>query len=457
MSTWLGAAAFSCIVAPGVAFALIALMAWARGHKGLPERAIVTTVALATGLSALAALAAIVVMARAGISARQVDLGDWFHVSHYGFSLRLAVDWLSLPLAALGAVLSGVVAAFSSRYLHRERGFGRFYMLLSLLSAGVELVVLAGTLDLVFFGWELVGLSSALLIAFFDDRAAPVRHGLRAYVTYRVCDVGLLAAAVWLHHTAGSAAFVSSSERASDLLGAGVPVPASTLDATIVGLLLCWAAMGKSAQVPLGDWLPRAMEGPTPSSAIFYGALSIHLGPFLLLRAMPVLQQAPVAAAAIVTVGALSALHGTFVGRVQTDIKSALAYASMTQVGLIFVEIGLGLSTLAVVHMLGHACVRTLQLLRAPSLLHDHHHLEQAMGRHLPRTGGHLERLVPARLQPLLYRLALERGYYDTLLRDHLVGSMVRFLRAVDRREKHWADALERGTIATVERSEAMR
>src|SRR5690606_8655462 len=111
-----------------------------------------------------------------------------------------------LPLAILCALLVGLTGVFSRRYLHREPGYRRFYLLLALFGAGVQLVALAGTLDLLFFGWEIVGLSSALLIGFFNERAQPARHGLRAFATYRVCDAGLLAAAVWMHHSTGSSA-----------------------------------------------------------------------------------------------------------------------------------------------------------------------------------------------------------------------------------------------------------
>jgi NADH:ubiquinone oxidoreductase subunit 5 (subunit L)/multisubunit Na+/H+ antiporter MnhA subunit len=184
------------------------------------------------------------------------------------------------------------------------------------------------------------------------------------------------------------------------------------------------------------------MEGPTPSSAVFYGALSIHLGPYLLLRAESILQASGLAAGAVIAVGAVTALHATFVGRTQTDIKSALAYASMTQVGLIYIEIGLGFRYLAVAHIAGHAAIRTLQILRSPSLLHDHHHLEQAMGRQLPRTGGHLERLVPDAFQPWLYRVALERGGFDALLKDRIVAPVLRSLSRIDRWDQAWVDYL---------------
>ena len=434
---WLTWVTVLCVAAPAAAFAWVALLSIFRRTPS--ERAIVRGVSLAFTVATASILVAAGWMVRTGATEVRVEVGEWFDVAHHGFAIQLVLDRLSVPFALLGAVLVGLIAAFSARYLHRERGFARFYLLLGLFGAGFELVVLAGSLDLVFFGWELVGITSALLIAFFDERVTPVRHGLRAFVTYRVCDVGLLTAAVWLHHSVGSA------EVAPDALApwAGLVVPTDAVDATVVGVLLLWASMGKSAQVPLGGWLPRAMEGPTPSSAVFYGALSIHLGPYLLLRAAPILERSPVAAGLVVGVGALTAAHATFVGRVQTDIKSALAYASMTQVGLIFIEIGLGFGWLAVAHIVGHACIRTLQLLRAPSILHDHHHLEQAVGSHLPRTGGHLERLVPTSLQPWLYRHALERGYFDSLLIDHVVGRLVRLLRGVDRVEERWIATLD--------------
>lgn len=438
MTAFIPVAITACVAAPALAFTLLALAQWLRFP--LREREAARTVAIAFTTATAGVSFAAAWMLGTGVEEVRVALGAWFEIAHHGFPLELVLDRLSLPFAALGAALVGLIGAFSQRYLHRERGFLRFYVLLSLFGAGVELVVLAGSLDLVLFGWELVGLSSALLIAFFDERVAPVQHGLRAFITYRVCDLGLLTALVWLHHRVGTAAMTSARGGP----WARLVVPEEAFDATLVGVLLCWAALGKSAQVPFGGWLPRAMEGPTPSSAVFYGALSIHLGPYLLLRAAPVLERSPIAAGLAVTVGALTVLHATLVGRVQTDVKAALAYAAMTQVGLIFVEIGLGLRFLVVAHVVGHACVRTLQLLRAPSVLHDHHDLERAMGGHLPRPGGHLERLVPASLQPWLYRLALERGYLDSLLADHLVAPCVRALRGVDHLEERWIARIER-------------
>jgi NADH:ubiquinone oxidoreductase subunit 5 (subunit L)/multisubunit Na+/H+ antiporter MnhA subunit len=189
----------------------------------------------------------------------------------------------------------------------------------------------------------------------------------------------LLVGVFAMHDWAGTASFAG-----------GLPHLTGAQPLTVC-LLLFLAAAGKAAQVPFSGWLPRAMEGPTPSSAIFYGAISIHAGAYLLLRIQPLLAQSPWASALVVIIGIVTALQGTIVGRAAADAKTSLAYASLTQVGVIFVEIGLGWKWIAVVHILGHATVRTLQFLRAPSMLHDDHLMRSAIGDELSPTGKHLE------------------------------------------------------------------
>ncbi len=253
---------------------------------------------------------------------------------------------------------------------------------------GMVVASLAGTIETLFTGWELVGLSSALLVAYFQERPAPARNGLWVWVVYRFSDAALLLAAVAMHHLSGEGDF-------DQILGTDPwPMGHATItsqQAFIVGLLMLVAAAGKSALVPFSGWLPRAMEGPTPSSAVFYGALSVHLGAFLLLRISPILDAVTAALPGIVlALGLVTAGFAYLAGSVQTDIKSALAYASLTQVAIIVVEIGLGFRYVALIHLLGHACLRTLQFLRAPTLLHDYHTLENAIGDHLPEAAAAL-------------------------------------------------------------------
>lgn len=344
------------------------------------------------------------------------------------FEFRLILDWLSIPFLILILLLCGVTGIFAHRYLHKEAGYNRFFVLFSLFIVGMEFAALAGSMETLVAAWELLGLSSALLIAFFHERPEPVRNALRVWSIYRVGDLGVIFAACLGHHWTGTGDFevVFASGHAS------------------LALLILLAAMAKSALVPFSGWLPRAMEGPTPSSAIFYGALSVHLGAFLLLRAAPLLEANPSVAALVVALGIATSFYGTFVGRAQTDIKCALAFASLTQVGVIVAEIGLGLRWIPLVHLLGHASLRTLQFLRTPSLLHDLHRIENAVGSHLPRTGLHYEKFIPLRLRFRLYRAALERGYLEAVLRDWIARPFLSMGRFLDRLELRVVEAFER-------------
>jgi len=363
----------------------------------------------------------------------EVDLGTWFEVGAYRMAPRLVLDALSLPFALFATVLCALVGGFAHRYLHREPGYHRFFLHLMLFATGMQLVILAGGLEVAFVGWELIGLSSALLVSFFHERPLPVANGLRVFAIYRIGDIALLSAGVLVHHWLGSGGFDA-------FVGAGWPSGTTPLgggEATAVALLLLLAAMVKCAQVPFAGWLPRAMEGPTPSSAIFYGALSVHAGAYLLLRCGPLYDAAPVAAAATVAVGVVTAVFATVVARAQTDIKSALAFASLTQVGVILAEIGLGLRYLALVHIIGHACLRGLQFLRAPSILHDVHEARNAIGGHLPHDQGGPQ-WVGDEGRRRLYRAALERGYLDAWLDHVVVAPVVGLFRRLDRLERRW-------------------
>ena len=184
------------------------------------------------------------------------------------------------------------------------------------------------------------------------------------------------------------------------------------------------------------------MEGPTPSSAVFYGALSVHLGAFLLLRVSPVLEKSPVLCGMVVALGLVTMVFAAMAARVQADVKSALAYASLVQVSIIVVEIGLGLRYIPLIHMIGHMCVRTLQLVRAPSLLKDYSILENALGDRLPDSRSHYERWLSPALRANFYRFAWERGYLDSILDDFVVRPFVNIFKWSDRMERRWTTFL---------------
>lgn len=424
------------ILLPGLTTAVLGV-GWLCGLT-LSERMIARLTGSCYGLATSLVVILSVWMVSHDLRFVRLPIGNWFEVHTYRFPLLLQVDRLSLPLVALSVILVGVIGAFSQRYMHRETGYLRFFFLLNLFGFGVLLLFLAGSFDLMIAGWELVGLTSVLLIGFFQQRNDPVRSALRVFLIYRVCDIGLLTGVAMLHHYVGAATVDSVfthpwPDGASLLTGTG---------ATVVGLLLLLAAMGKSAQVPFSGWLPQAMEGPTPSSAIFYGALSVHAGAYLLLRAQPLIESSLTVSAAVVVVGILTAIHGTMVGRATVDAKTSIAYASMTQLGLIFAEIGCGLEWIALLHLSGHIVVRTLQFLRAPSMLHDHHRRFSAAGGEQTATGAHFELLLPAKLRIWLYRLALERGHHDTLLQRAVVSPLMLISRWLQKIEERLAVAL---------------
>jgi NADH:ubiquinone oxidoreductase subunit 5 (subunit L)/multisubunit Na+/H+ antiporter MnhA subunit len=400
------------VLSPGLVFGVFGLL-WLMGW--VPRERVLSRITGVTFSASVFYLAAIFwKLVSTGAPSVQVAFGNWFTVHDYRFPLVLMADRLSLPFLGMTVVLSGLIGQFSATYLHRERGFLRFFLLLHLFAFGSLLAFGAASFDLLAGGWEMVGITSVLLIAFFQQRPAPVENGLRVFAVYRACDIGLLVAVFAMHHWAGTASFA-----------VGLPGLTGT-QPVIVSLLLLLAAAGKAAQVPFSGWLPRAMEGPTPSSAIFYGAISIHAGAYLLLRIQPMIAQSGLASALVIVTGVITAIHGTIVGRASADAKTSLAYASLTQVGVVFVEIGLGWKSIAVAHVLGHAMVRTLQFLRAPSMLHDYHKMHSAAGGELSPTGKHLEDLFPERFQLWLYRWALDRGHLDTMLDRVVIHPLMR-------------------------------
>ncbi len=409
--------------------------------RPLTERTISRSVHVAVVTGLFASLAILGIMLWTGTRHVPVDLVTWVSIPHYHFAVKLMFDRLSVPFVILTFVLCGTISAFASRYLHRERGFNRFHVLYSFFVLGMVTASLAGTIETLFAGWELVGLSSALLVAFHLERAAPVRNGLRVWTVYRISDAALLIAAVVMHHLASEGDFDKL------LMNGDWPEGQALLSesqALAVGLLLLIAAAGKSALVPFSGWLPRAMEGPTPSSAVFYGALSVHLGAFLLLRVSPLLDLSFTLQAIIVALGLVTAVYAALVARVQTDIKTALSFASLTQVGIIVAEIGVGFRYVALVHILGHACLRTLQFVRAPSLLLDYYVIENAIGNLPTQPSAVWERMVPRRTTLWLYQLALERGYLDAWLDNGLAAPFLGVVRRCDALERRWVQLFTR-------------
>ena len=412
---------------PAVLFALLGGASLV--DRPLPERWTASLTAGSMAIACASLSAALVVYFATGTGTRLLSYGAWSASQEGGIAIEFLVDRLSLGFAALSAAIVGIVSAFSSRYLHRESGYNRYFVLLAMFVMGILLVALAGNVEVLFIGWEFIGLSSALLVAFFQERPAPVSNALRVFSIYRISDAAMLSAAVLLRHVAGTDSL--------SLLFSGTNAPSmialSGANATIIAVLLLVAVAGKSALLPFSSWLPRAMEGPTPSSAVYYGSLSIHAGCFLLLRSGPLFEHAPMARVLVGGVGVATAIFAGIATRVQSDVKSSLAYAALTQVGIIVVEIAIGWYMIAFVHMAGHACFRLLQFLSAPNVLHDLHGMEDAIGDRPSPAGGYVEAVTSDEVRRRLFLIALERGFLDSILERVFVEPFTRLARELTR------------------------
>ncbi len=436
---WVHWVVLAVLAAPLVSAALLAALV-TLGRKPT-ERETVVIAGFGQAVSLSASVATSAIFLSRGALALDIDVGRLFEIDGYAFGVELLVDRLSIAMVLTTGLVTALVTRFSVRYLHRDPGFVRFFLLLCVFDAGMQILVLAGSYDLLFIGWEMVGLSSFLLVTFFQLRDGPARGGLRAFVTYRVTDVGLLVAGVLLHQATGS----SHLEAA---FGHGAWPHASThLDAaatTPIALALLLSTIGKSALFPASGWLPRAMEGPTPSSALFYGALSVHAGVYLLLRSAPLLESTSVGSIAVMTIGALTVITSTLSGRAQSDVKAALAYATSAQVGLMVLAVGLAtllrsgtLAMLVVAMMVAHASLRTLQLLRAPSALRDAQDIAAALPELRP-VARPISRVLPDDARAFVYRLAHHRFFLDELLERTLIAPVLALASAADRLERRW-------------------
>lgn len=345
-----------------------------------------------------AALGALVFLLIADLSALyngapgHLLVADWLAIGATPVRVSFLLDARSLPIATLVALIGWITLRFSATYLHREPGFRRFFLAMSLFLTGMLLIVLAGDLVLTFVGWELAGLSSWLLIGYAWERPAATGNALFVFLCNRVGDAGFvlgIGLAVWS---------VGSTEWPA-LAGEGA---LETVTARLLLLGFVVAALAKSAQLPFSPWVARALEGPTPSSAVFYGSLMIHAGVYLLLRLEPLLVQVPDVMALLAVIGLATAVYGALCALVQSDVKSALIFATLTQLGLMFLACGLGFFTLAAWHLGLHAAWRAYQFLLAPAYMH----LVRQPARPVPRWLAAL---------PWLYTAALQRFWIEPL------------------------------------------
>ena len=348
------------ILLPFLGF-LVSLIVPARMEKTISYVAFFTT-----GIGALMTFAFIIWWIASGAPTLNINEIELYQSHSYVFFIDLYFDQVTAVYLMFSSILAYLIAIYSRYYLHRESGYKRFFNTKLLFITGINIIVLSGNFETLFIGWEILGISSFLLIGYYRERYLPVRNAMKVYSVYRVADIGLLLA-MWLSHHLWHENITFLQLHNSDL------VHAHLIEHPYVGimisLMIVVAAMAKSAQFPFSSWLPRAMEGPTPSSAIFYGSVAVHIGVFLLLRTFPLWEELISVRVVIIAIGLITTIMAATSASVQTSVKAQIAYSSITQIGLIFIEVALGFHVLALIHLSGNAFLRAYQLLISPSIV----------------------------------------------------------------------------------------
>lgn len=381
---------------------------------------------LTAGINLLVFLTFLVFWGNAGF--QELNIPDIYLYASPGsdFLLDFYLDRVTAVFMAVGAFLTFLITVYSRYYLHRENGYKRFFNTVLFFYLGYNITIFSGNFETLFIGWEFIGISSFLLIAFYRERYLPVRNAVKVFSIYRIGDLGILLAMWASHHLwHENITFLKLNNNQlvhEHLLGhsaAGI----------FISLMLLLAAAVKSAQLPFSSWLPRAMEGPTPSSAIFYGSLSVHFGVFLLLRTFPFWEHQMLVRWMTGVLGLLTAVFAGLIARVQSSIKTQIAYASISQIGIIFMEIAAGWTNMALFHFAGNAFLRTYQLLVSPSVVS---YLMREQFYHFKPRRDVLENVLPARIRYTTYVLSLKEWNLDAFMNRIIFRNIKRLGHRLD-------------------------
>lgn len=337
-----------------------------------------------------------------------------FKANGYEFFIDFYFDKVAATYLFVGSLLTFLVTVYSRYYLHRESGYKRFFNTILFFYIGYNAVIFSGNLETLFIGWEILGISSFLLIAFYRERYLPVKNAVKVFSIYRIGDVGLILA-MWMSHHLWHENITFL--QLSDYNFVHDQLQTHTVIGVFISLMLLITAAAKSAQLPFSSWLPRAMEGPTPSSAIFYGSLSVHLGIFILLRTYSFWEHQLSVRIIIGVLGLVTAVVTTGIARVQSSVKSQIAYASIAQIGLIFIEVAAGFKDLALFHFAGNAFLRTYQLLVSPSVVT--YLIREQFYNYNPRQRS-IEDSFSKKIEYSLYMLCIKEFNLDSFMYRYL-------------------------------------
>src|SRR6476660_1521434 len=305
---------------------------------------------------------------------RAVQNFTWFTFGEQTLRLGFVLDPLAATMLVMISLVSLCIFVFSVGYMADDKNFTRFFAYLSFFSAAMLGVVIANSLLLLFMFWELVGLASYLLIGFWIERPSAAAAAKKAFITTRIGDMGFFLGMLWLYNRSGTLLFYDGGRGC--LEGAGLALLGAS--ATFIALLIFCGAVGKSGQFPLHVWLPDAMEGPTPVSALIHAATMVAAGVFLVARVYPLFSLGAIngvtpSLTVVVWIGVTTALMAALIAIAQEDIKRILAYSTISQLGLMMVSLGVGGVAAGIMHLLAHGFFKALLFLGSGSVIHGCH------------------------------------------------------------------------------------
>jgi NADH-quinone oxidoreductase subunit L len=299
------------------------------------------------------------------------DLYTWMLSGGFQVSVGFLIDQLTAVMLIVVTTVSSLVHIYSVGYMHGDKGYYRFFSYLSLFTFSMLMLVMANNFMQLYFGWEAVGLCSYFLIGFWYEKKSASDAGKKAFIVNRFGDFGFGLGVIMIFLTLGTLDYVSAFGMVKNLAGRTVMLLGSEVDLiTLISLLLFCGAVGKSAQIPLHVWLPDAMEGPTPVSALIHAATMVTAGVFMVARCNPIFNLSPVAMNVVAVTGAVTALFAGTIALVQNDIKRIVAYSTVSQLGYMFLACGVGAYSAGIFHLYTHAFFKALLFLGAGSVMH---------------------------------------------------------------------------------------
>jgi len=350
------------------------------GHR-LSERAVSVTAVGSVGLSFLAASSNLFQLI-SNPAPRVSTLFTWIPGGDLTIDFNALIDPLTGTMLMVITGVGFLIHAYSVGYMHGDTGYARYFTYLNLFTVSMLILVMGGNYLVMFVGWEGVGLCSYLLIGFWYERTSAIKAGTKAFVVNRIGDAGFLVGLFLIFAHFGTLNYTDVFSRAGEL---------TTATATAITLCLFIGAIGKSAQLPLYTWLPDAMEGPTPVSALIHAATMVTAGVYMVVRNHVLFDLAPVSLEVVAVIGAATALFAATIGLVQYDIKRVLAYSTVSQLGYMFLACGVGAYTAAIFHLVTHAFFKALLFMSAGSVIHAMGGEQDmrkmgGLSKHLPKT-----------------------------------------------------------------------